>query len=195
MPLLSETEHPTDSFYPASTDDDLLPVVDECDKLMGVMPRRQVHLERRRHRAVEIGVVDARGRVWLQRRAATKDAYPGFWDLSATGHVDPGESYEQAARRELREELGLEAEPLFAGKIEACERTGWEFQALYALRHEGEITGFNREEIDQMRLFTLQEIRAMRDGAAMPGRLTPCVAVHLPRILHALGLDAEGLEP
>lgn len=180
----------SEPFQTAPTDDDLLPVVDECDKLIGIMPRRRVHLERLRHRAVQIGVVDAGGRIWLQKRAATKDAYPGAWDLGATGHVDPGESYDEAARRELREELGIAAEPVFAGRVEACERTGWEFQALYGLRWAGPIEDFNRQEIERMGLFTLEEIRALAAaGEGAPERLTPCVPEHLPIILRAMGLE------
>lgn len=181
-------------YQPSSTDDDLLPVVDECDKLIGVMTRRQVHLERLRHRAVEIGVVDFQGRVWLQKRSRAKDAYPGFWDLSATGHVDPGESYDEAARRELREELGIDAAPALVGKVEACERTGWEFQALYALRWDGVVDHYNTREIEAVRAFTLPEIARMIGGEAGLGALTPCVAVHLPRILRALGIDPAGIE-
>lgn len=188
---------PTDNLPPyqrASTDEDLLPVVDERDQLIGVMPRRQVHLERLRHRAVEIAVVDSQGRVWLQKRSRFKDAYPGFWDLSATGHVDPGESYDEAARRELCEELGIDAAPALAGMVEACERTGWEFQALYALRWDAGVTDYNTREIEAVRAFTLQELARMIGGETGLGALTPCVAVHLPRILRALGVDPAPLE-
>lgn len=184
----------TEPFYCAPTDDDLLPVVDECDKLIGIMPRRQVHLGCLRHRAVQVVVVDPAGRVWLQKRSAAKDAYPGAWDLSATGHVDPGETYDQAARRELAEELGIDAEPVPAGRVEACERTGWEFQGLYALRREEAVTRFNTDEIEEMRAFTLAEIRELNEGNSPLGRPTPCVTFHLPRILRSMGIDPAALE-
>ncbi len=44
----------------------------------------------------------------VQRRRAAKDVCPSVWDLSAAEHVRPGESYERAAQRGLREELGVE---------------------------------------------------------------------------------------
>lgn len=46
----------------------------------------------------------------LQRRAATKDVWPGRFDASAAGHVRFGETIEEAAR-EIEEELGIRVEP------------------------------------------------------------------------------------
>lgn len=43
----------------------------------------------------------------LQKRANNMFVYPGFWDSSAAGHVDEGETPEQAAYRELAEEVGI----------------------------------------------------------------------------------------
>jgi isopentenyl-diphosphate Delta-isomerase len=59
------------------------------------------------HRTVHIWIVNRNGWVLLQKRAMNKEVYPGLWDISCAGHVDAGESSEEAALRELREELGL----------------------------------------------------------------------------------------
>ena len=49
----------------------------------------------------------AEGALYLQRRAATKDVWPNAWDLSVGEHLQPGESFEQAAHRGLAEELSV----------------------------------------------------------------------------------------
>src|SRR5690606_18774949 len=149
---------PNEQIYPADTDADLLPVVDENDVQIDVLPRREVHLQRLRHRAVHVGVFDDDGNLWLQRRSRKKDTWPGAWDISASGHVDPGESYEDAARRELLEELGIEATPRYIATHPATEATGWEFQAVFWVLWKGPIRNFARKEIERVRRFAIDRI-------------------------------------
>src|SRR5262245_46137287 len=66
--------------------------------------------ERLQHRGVAIAVLSSDDRLLVHRRASTKDIWPSRWDLAAGGVVAAGESYEQAAARELAEELGIEVD-------------------------------------------------------------------------------------
>jgi mutator protein MutT len=59
--------------------------------------------------AVAVGILIADGRVLLGLRSRDRANYPGQWDLPG-GHVEPGESPRDAVRRELREEIGVEAD-------------------------------------------------------------------------------------
>ena len=59
--------------------------------------------------AMAAGVLVAGGRVLLGLRRADRASYPGVWDLPG-GHVEPGESPRATARRELHEELGIDAD-------------------------------------------------------------------------------------
>ncbi len=117
--------------------EEILPIVDENDIEVGSASRAEIHRKAWRHRAVHIVVLSAEGEVLLQRRSLLKDTYPGYWDISVGGHVGVHESYEEAARRELREELGVEAPLRLVTKLKAAPLTNWEFIEVYETRHEG----------------------------------------------------------
>ena len=46
----------------------------------------------------------------MQKRSETKDTDPLYWDASSSGHVVSGSTYDEAAKRELKEELGVDKE-------------------------------------------------------------------------------------
>ena len=145
----------------AANPDELFDVVDLNDQVIGQAPRREVHARHLLHRAIHVLVHDADGRLFLQRRSLSKDTFSGCWDSSCSGHVDAGEDYPVAARRELGEELGyddaaLPLRPLL--KLPASPATGHEFIQIYLL---GPIAGpfdLNPAEITEGRWFTPTEI-------------------------------------
>ncbi len=106
-------------------------VVNADDHVIGDAPREEVHANNFLHRAVHILLFNDAGELFLQKRSRLKDRHPGVWDSSAAGHVDAGEDYDEAARRELQEELGVSAALQRVAKLSASERTGEEFIWLY----------------------------------------------------------------
>ncbi|MEZ5271537.1 MAG: NUDIX domain-containing protein [Ilumatobacteraceae bacterium] len=88
---------------------ELVDIVDDDDRVVATVTRAEMRANRLQHRAVSIAVLSSDGRLLVHRRADTKDLWPGMWDLAAGGVVAAGETYAQAARRELAEELGVEA--------------------------------------------------------------------------------------
>lgn len=114
-----------------ATDEEILEIVDADDRVVGTAKRAEIHRKGLLHRAVHIFVFNSRGEVYVQRRSASKDRHPLKLDSSAAGHVDPGETYEQTAMRELEEELGLHAELKQIVKIPACEKTDSEHVMLF----------------------------------------------------------------
>lgn len=142
-----------------STDHDLLAIVDENDAVIGSKTRREIHQQALRHRSVHILVFDSLGRVCLQKRSIFKDVNPGAWDTSVAGHVDFGETYLQAALRELSEELGVnQPESLTPiGRIDASEGNGWEFVEIFAIRHLGQLTP-NLDEIETLEWISREDL-------------------------------------
>jgi isopentenyl-diphosphate delta-isomerase type 1 len=149
---------------PAADPSELFDVVDAQDRVIGQAPRGQVHAQKLLHRATHVMVHDAAGKLFLQRRSLGKDTFPGCWDSSCSGHLDAGEDYPTAARRELGEEIGwhdtsLPLRPLT--KLSACAETGHEFIQIYLL---GPIAGpfdLNPAEITEGRWVTPAELDAL----------------------------------
>jgi 16S rRNA (adenine1518-N6/adenine1519-N6)-dimethyltransferase len=129
------------------TNDERFPVVDENDRVLGDASRSEVHANNLRHRAVHILIFNPVGEVYLQQRSRWKDRHPLRWDSSAAGHVVPAESYDETARRELEEELGIAVPLKKISKLPASERTDHEFIWLYRGETAGALSP-NRTELE-----------------------------------------------
>ena len=77
-------------------------VVNEKDEVIGTMSREEAHRTGTLHRIAVVYVSNPQGQILIQVRKG------GRLDHSSAGHVDPGEEYRETARRELKEELGIE---------------------------------------------------------------------------------------
>ncbi len=88
---------------------------------LAAFERRSLARDGRRPAAVALVLLDddeGRACFLLTRRAASLRAHARQWALPG-GRIDPGESAERAALRELREEVGLErAEPTVLGLLD-----------------------------------------------------------------------------
>src|SRR5262245_28509162 len=114
-----------------STLNERFSVVDENDEVQGYATRAEVHGNNLRHRAVHILIFNQAGNLYLQQRSRRKDRHPLKWDSSAAGHVTAGENYDETARRELKEELGVDVPLERIFKLTASARTDHEFICGY----------------------------------------------------------------
>jgi isopentenyldiphosphate isomerase len=140
--------------------DEIFDVVNERDEVVAQRPRHEVHRLGLRHRAIHVLVFNARGEVFLQKRSATKDREPGVWDSSCSGHLDHGEDYDQAAQRELGEELGWQppSPPQRLFKLPASPATDQEFVWVYRCAGEGPFR-LHPEEIETGGWFTPERLQ------------------------------------
>jgi isopentenyl-diphosphate Delta-isomerase len=145
-----------------STDNEILEIVDFDDKVIGTATRGEIHRREFFHRAVHIFVFNPAGQVYIQRRSDSKDRHPGKLDSSAAGHVDPGETYEQTAVRELEEELGIRAQVKEVLRVPASERTDNEHVVLFEVITESEPTP-NAEEIQWGSFMSRERVTQLMD--------------------------------
>ncbi len=147
IPSFGEGSHPTEK----------LVLVDDSDRPIGAADRQAIHDQGLRHRAVHLFILNRDRELFLQKRSWRKDQHPHRWDSSAAGHVDAGESYDDCARRELCEELGILADLDRIGAIAASKKTGQEFISVYRGSHDGPIR-YNALEIETGGFFRLATI-------------------------------------
>ena len=120
------------------TASETIDIVDDEDRVVDRATRREMRERNLLHRAVYIFVVNSGGELFVHRRTATKDVYPGYWDVCIGGVVVAGESYDAAAEREIAEELGVMGGPLRPlGKLRFEDAGTRIHGAVYAAAHDG----------------------------------------------------------
>lgn len=135
--------------------------VDSDDEVIGSGPKKAALENGIAHRIVRIFIFNSAGQVVIQKRGPNV-AVPGKWDQSAAGHVDAGETYDEAAVRELREELGLSGVALSpVGKFYSEEHDEAlpkkRFNAVYFGKHDGDIT-IAADEVSEIAWVSMAEL-------------------------------------
>ena len=111
LPLPS-ADNPGDAPRPRG---EMVPVVEENGLVIGQATRKSVHDGTKlMHPVVHLHIINREGCLYIQKRSMRKDLLPGRWDTAVGGHVDYGETLEEALFREASEELGFkEFNPIF----------------------------------------------------------------------------------
>ncbi|OLA86251.1 MAG: hypothetical protein BHW65_00720 [Verrucomicrobia bacterium CAG:312_58_20] len=161
--------------------DDIFDIVDENDRVVGSAPRSEVHAKGLLHRSAHVLIFSDSGggrKILLQKRSKFKDSHPGIYTTSCSGHVDSGETYDEGAVREMREETGVRVSPsdlLKIGKIRACRDTGNEFSYVYELKiPESAPLEFPPEEVESLDWVYVADFEKSLSGH--PEKFTPAFA-------------------
>ena len=141
--------------------DERVDVVDPDDHVIDTVGRAVMRRDHLRHRATFVVVRSSDGRVLIHRRSDDKDLWPGRWDLAVGGVVQAGEDYDEAAVRELAEEVGVVGRPvvrLASGRYEDADVRL--LAMLYEVRSDGPFT-FADGEVVEARFVTVSELRRL----------------------------------
>ncbi len=159
--------------------------IDDAGEVIEVVPRSRIRAENLLHRSVAVIVTTTDGRLVVQRRAETKDVYPGWWDIGAGGVVTTGEDLRTAARRELAEELGVDGRPEYVAVERFEDERAREVCTVFRIVHDGPFHPVDGEAV---------EIRTVDPGefAELSGRvgfLPGSLAMLLPHLPGFSGAD------
>lgn len=123
-----------------SSNEEIVDLVDQQNRVIGSTTRQQVRGKNLLHRGVGIVCKNPEGLIYVHRRTTTKDVFPGLYDMLVGGVVGAGESYDEAARREVHEELGIigpDPTPLFHHLYLGPHNRSW--VAVYEVTWDGPI--------------------------------------------------------
>ncbi|MDO5570426.1 MAG: isopentenyl-diphosphate Delta-isomerase [Bacteroidales bacterium] len=137
-------------------------LVDALDNIIGYQEKNLAHINGSLHRAVSVFIFNSKGEWLLQRRSFSKYHSPGLWSNACCTHPFPGESNLQAAKRRVKEELGMEI------NVEERFRIIYDFSLDNGMReHEldtiyiavcDKTPMINKDEIHEYRYITLAQI-------------------------------------
>ncbi|WP_299120947.1 NUDIX domain-containing protein [uncultured Tenacibaculum sp.] len=154
--------------------DELIDIVDEFGNYTGkTCLKSEAHKFGYFHPTVHIWIYTSNQQILLQKRALTKKVFPGLWDISVAGHVAAGENIEEAALREVSEEIGFSIAPENLYKIGTRKHMvnhangiiDNEFHHVYITKltvpiHQLKI---QEEEVDELKLFELKTLLKTRE--------------------------------
>jgi isopentenyl-diphosphate Delta-isomerase len=138
-------------------------LVDEFDNAIGTMEKMEAHRKGALHRAFSVLLFNSNGEVLLQKRSKSKYHSGGLWTNTCCSHPSPHESINDATRRRLIHEMGIDVQPEFAFKF--IYRTDLDKNLI---EHEldyvfiGTFDGMpviNKDEVSEWKFMNLESIR------------------------------------
>ena len=145
------------------------------------------------HLVVFIAIFNTAGQMLIQQRQPFKEGWSGYWDITAAGSAISGDTSQQAASRELYEEVGIKVDftgtnPHFTINAETA------FCDFYLHTQDVDIEKLElgHDEVQQVKWATKQEIfDMMEDGIFVPvqrGSIELCFGLMERRSTLAIGV-------
>lgn len=154
--------------------DEMIDVVDDKDKVVRQVKWGEMHRNALIHRAANVLVFNSKGELFVHKRNSKLPLYPGMYDVKVGGIAKAGESYEEAAKRELEEEAGIKntkLKYLFSIKFRSSKDNN--NRKVFRCVYDGKIKR-QPEEVESGRFMAVDEAKKMMAD----GKLSPS-AVHV----------------
>ncbi len=140
---------------------DKYPIVNDNDEVVGNCDKEEAYEKKHMLRSIQIFVYDSNNKIVIQKRSKNKKRFPGYWCAATAGHVENGENYDEAAARELKEELGITEKLRFITKSKTPVGDGiFAMMAHYKIVSDKDFT-LQKEEVEEIRHVTENELGKM----------------------------------
>jgi len=149
-------------------------LVDVHDNVLGSMDKMEAHRKGILHRAFSILIFNSKGELLLQKRSRSKYHSGGLWTNACCSHPAPDESMDEATRKRLRHEMGIDLQPEYFYKfIYRCkldkDLTEYELDHVFTGVFDG-TPNINMEEVEDWKYVSIQSLR--EDVYLHPDRYT-----------------------
>jgi isopentenyldiphosphate isomerase len=135
--------------------------VDENDVEIGKVLKSEIRKNKLLSRSSIVLVFNPKGEILVHKRAETKDLFPDYYDMFIGGGVTYGESYDEAAIRETKEEIGAaKVQLVFLFKYKYDQGDNKSFFQVYKSVYSGAIN-FQKEEIESGEFVSIEELQKM----------------------------------
>jgi len=149
---------------------ELFDIVGENDNVVGKATREEAHSKNLLHRTIQVVVLNSGGEMLLQQRSQNMDTMKGYWSSAVGGHVNSGEAYLEAAKRELKEEINIQTELEEIGKVISLHPEHNQLITIFTCINDGP---FNHDEREIEKLEFLKPGKIKREIRLYTRKFTP----------------------
>lgn len=141
---------------------EFIDIVNENDEVVSTVDSKKMQKENLLHRSANVIVFNSKQQIFVHQRSARVNVFPLKFDIKFGGSVRAGESYEEAAKRELHEEAGIKDTSLiFMFRLRFKSKENNVFRNVYSCFYDGEIK-LDPVEVKQGRFMDLEEIKKLK---------------------------------
>ena len=142
---------------------EIIDIVNDYDCVIWSCNKYEIYKLKCIHRVIHIILFNSEKKISLQLRSKEENFLPWYWFSSVWWHVQAWENYEQAAYRELKEELWIHIPLKFLWKQLYCDqydKNFFKFQTVFEAKYDWDVC-INNIEFDDIVFFSLQEVKQM----------------------------------
>lgn len=150
--------------------DEILDIVDEKGKVIDHAAREMALQKGLLHPAVNVILFNSKGQIFIQKRSKSRSVYPLAWDVSTAEHLKQAETFIEAAKRGLKEELYVKGiQPKLIRKKHIQKENfkthgkiikDYELVELYLAVYDGEIK-IDKKEVSKGRFVSFSKLKKM----------------------------------